>query len=146
MDGRPGGLVLEMSCVLDAPRERIFAMLTEPAELARWWGPHGFTTTEIELDLRVGGGYCFTMQPPDADLFHLSGQFLAVDPPGRLVYTFRWEEPAPDDRETVVTLVLDTVGVATRVSLSRGSSRPRSGWPFTAAAGRTDSRRFASRS
>jgi Activator of Hsp90 ATPase homolog 1-like protein len=67
-------------------------------------GPHGYTTPEIDLDLRVGGGYRFTMQPPDGDRFHLAGEFLKIEPPSRLVYTFRWEEPDPDDRETVVTI------------------------------------------
>lgn len=120
MNEQPSGFVLELRRVLEAPRERIFSMLTRPAELAKWWGPHGFTTPEIELDLRVGGGYRFAMQPPDGDAFHLSGEFLELDPAGRLVYTFRWDEPHPDDRETVVTLTLSAAGDATEVSLSQG--------------------------
>ena len=106
--------------VLDAAPERVFEMLTEPAELAKWWGPHGFTTPEIQLDLRVGGRYRFTMQPPEGEAFHLSGDFLEVHPPDRLSFTFRWDEPDPDDRETVVELSLDSVGGATRVSLRQG--------------------------
>ena len=105
MDARVGRMVLELKCVLGAPRERIFRSLTEPAELAKWWGPQGFTTPEIDLDLRVGGHYRFGMQPADGDLFHLSGEYLEIHPPSRLVYTFRWEEPDPDDRGTVVTAV-----------------------------------------
>jgi uncharacterized protein YndB with AHSA1/START domain len=120
MNERAGGLVLELKLVLGAPRERIFRALTEPAELAKWWGPHGFTTPGIDLDLRVGGGYRFTMQPPGGDRFHLSGEFLEIAPPGRLVYTFRWDEPDPDDRETVVALSLGDVADATQVSLSQG--------------------------
>jgi uncharacterized protein YndB with AHSA1/START domain len=84
----------------------VFRACIEPAELAQWWGPQGFTTPEIDLDLRVGGAYRFGMQPPDGELFHLSGEFREVEPPARLVYTFRWEEPDPDDRETVVTMSL----------------------------------------
>src|SRR5215475_11265232 len=102
MDERAGGLVLELKVVVGALRERIFRALTEPAELAKWWGPRGFTTPGIDLDLRVGGGYRFTMQPPGGDPFHLSGEFLEIDPPVRLVYTFCWYEPDPDDRPTEV--------------------------------------------
>ena len=105
---------------LDAPREQVFRALSEPAVLARWWGPSGFTIPEIKLDLRVGGDFRFTMQPPGGDAFHLAGRFVEIDPPSRLAYTFRWEEPDPEDRETLVTLSLDAVGNATRVSLTQG--------------------------
>lgn len=114
------GLVLELTCVLDASPERVFAALTTPAALAQWWGPRGFTTPGIELDPRVGGGYRFTMQPPDGDAFHLSGEFLEIRPPARLAYTFRWEEPDPDDRETVATLSLRAVGDTTELDLAHG--------------------------
>jgi uncharacterized protein YndB with AHSA1/START domain len=106
--------------VFDAPLEQVFEMLTDPTALARWWGPQGFTTPEIRLDLRVGGSYRFTMQPPDGEAFHLSGDFREVHPPDRLSFTFRWEEPDPDDRETVVSLSLASVGGATTVTLSQG--------------------------
>lgn len=135
MSGRPDGSVLELAWVLGAPRGHVFRALSEPATLATWWGPAGFTTPEIELDLEVGGGYRFGMQPPDGELFHLAGEFLEIVPPRRLAYTFRWEEPDPDDRETVVTLTLDEVGAATRLSLRQGEFATearlelhRSGW------------------
>lgn len=120
MSESPKGLLLELQCTLDAPREKIFTMLTRPAEVTKWWGPHGFTTPETDLDLKVGGGYRFSMKPPDGDLFHVSGEFLEINQPSRLVYTFRWDEPTPDDTETVVTLSLDAVGDGTEVSLSHG--------------------------
>jgi uncharacterized protein YndB with AHSA1/START domain len=108
----------EVRCGCDA--EADLRALTEPAELAKWWGPRGFTTPGIDLDLRVGGGYRFTMQPPGGDPFHLSGEFLEINPPGGLVYTFRWDESDPDDRQTVVTLSLSDVADTTQVSLSQG--------------------------
>ena len=135
MDGPRGRWVLEMTVALDAPRELVYEALTEPAALARWWGPKGFSTPWIELDLRVGGGFRFAMQPPEGEVFHLVGEFLEVDPPSRLVYTFRWEEPDPDDQETVVRLSVDSVGEATEVSLWQGEfatearlALHRSGW------------------
>ena len=124
-----------MTVALAAPRERVYEALTEPTALAKWWGPEGFSTPSIQLDLRVGGGFRFAMQPPDGEVFHLAGEFLEVDPPSRLVYTFRWEEPDPDDQETVVRLSVDSVGEATEVSLWQGEfatearlALHRSGW------------------
>ncbi|WP_211882531.1 SRPBCC family protein [Pseudarthrobacter albicanus] len=120
MNEQETGLTLELSPAFSAPRERIFAMLTDPAELAKWWGPRGFGLPAAELELRAGGRYRFTMKPPDGEPFHLSGAFLEIGPPGRLVYTFNWDEPAPDDTETVVTLMLHAHDGGTRVSLSQG--------------------------
>lgn len=115
-----GGLVLNLECTLPAPPEEVFRTLTEPSELVKWWGPHGFTIPAAELNLVVGGPYRFRMTPPDGEPFHLSGKFLDIDPPWRLVFTFRWEEPTPDDRETVVDLSLQSAGKATRLALSQG--------------------------
>ena len=120
MSGQKGEFVLEQARVFGAPPEQVFRRFTERAELAKWWGPHGFTTPEIDLDLRVGGRFRLTMQPPDSDAFHLSGDFLEIHPPDRLSFTFRWDEPDLDDRETVVVLSLESVAGGTRVFLSQG--------------------------
>lgn len=120
MGERASGFVLELERLLPASRERIFRALTAAAELAAWWGPLGFTVPDIDLDLRVGGRYRFTMEPPNREPFHLSGEFLEIDAPRRLAYSFRWEEPDPDDRTTVVRLSLLEVGQATELSLRQG--------------------------
>lgn len=120
MSGQSSGFVLDLSCALPAPPELVFEKLTVEAELTRWWGPRGFTTPSAAVDLRVGGSYRFAMQPPDGDVFHLSGRYLEVDPPQRLAYTFTWEEPTPDDRETVVVLTLRSSGTGTEVGLTQG--------------------------
>lgn len=120
MNEHAAGLMLELNASFGAPREQIFAMLTEPAELSKWWGPRGFELPAAELDLSVNGRYRFTMKPSDGEPFHLSGTFLDIDSPGRLVYTFSWDEPTPDDTETVVTLTLEAHDGGSRVSLSQG--------------------------
>ncbi|MFZ2013930.1 MAG: SRPBCC domain-containing protein [Nocardioides sp.] len=120
MSGQTARYTLEHEREFEAVPEKIFGLLTEPARLAKWWGPHGFTTPQIRLELRVGGSYRFTMQTPDGEVFHLSGDFLEVRAPDRLSYTFRWDEPTPDDRETVVLVVLSALHGATRMSLSQG--------------------------
>jgi uncharacterized protein YndB with AHSA1/START domain len=111
---------LELSTVVPRSPEHLFAALVSPDQLGRWWGPEGFSTPEVVVDPRPGGRYRLTMQPQDGDPFHVTGEFLEVDPPRRLSYTFRYEEPDPDDRETVVVLTLATADDGTEITLSQG--------------------------
>jgi uncharacterized protein YndB with AHSA1/START domain len=113
-------LVLSLKRSLPAPRFAVWSAMTEPEQLARWWGPKGFTAPRVDFEPRVGGRYRMAMQPPDGDLFHLHGEFREVDPPFRLAYTFVWEPPDPDDRETLVTLEFEDRGERTGVSLTQG--------------------------
>ena len=115
-----GALRLHLERVLAAPPARVFALNTEPQLLAQWWGPHGFSVPNVELDARVGGRYRIEMQPPDGDAFFLSGEYRTVEPGTRLAYTFRWEPADPDDRETVVVLSLQALGEATALTVDQG--------------------------
>lgn len=116
-----GRLRLHLQRVLRAPRSVVFRALTEPQELAKWWGPDGFAIPSVESDLRPGGSYRVAMQPPEGDRFYLVGEFLEVDPPEHLSYTFRWEDPDPEDRETMVALSLrDIDGTRAELVLSQG--------------------------
>ncbi len=60
------------------------------------------------------------MQPPEGDPFFLTGEFHKVYPPSRLAYTFRWEDPDPDDVETLVDLSFRDLGESTEVVFAQG--------------------------
>jgi uncharacterized protein YndB with AHSA1/START domain len=111
--------VLELERVLPAPRAVVFAAFTEPDELARWWGPEGFTIPSVDFTARVGDRYRIEMQPPDGDAFHLSGELREVERPSRLAYTFVWEPSDADDVETLVTLTFRELGESTAVALAQ---------------------------
>jgi uncharacterized protein YndB with AHSA1/START domain len=113
-------LILETERVLPAPREDVFAAFTDPGQLARWWGPAGFSVPSLRFEPRAGQSYRIEMQPPDGELFALAGEFRRVEPPARLEYTFVWEEPDPDDVETLVALSFQDLGDSTEVSLTQG--------------------------
>jgi uncharacterized protein YndB with AHSA1/START domain len=116
----PVGRRLHLERTLAATPEQVFAACIEPERLAEWWGPAGFTSPRVEIDAREGGQYRITMQPPAGEAFHLSGEFREIERPRRLAYTFVWDPPDPDDRETVVTLTFDPVGDETRLVLDQG--------------------------
>jgi uncharacterized protein YndB with AHSA1/START domain len=45
--------------------EEVFAAISRPERLARWWGPAGFTNTFEVCDFRPGGAWRFTMHGPN---------------------------------------------------------------------------------
>jgi uncharacterized protein YndB with AHSA1/START domain len=78
--------------LFDAPRELVFAAWTEPKRLARWWGPHGMTNPECEVDLRPGGRYRIVMRAPNGVEYPLKGEYREIERPKRLVFSLDTEE------------------------------------------------------
>ena len=73
--------------VFDAPRELVFKAWTDPAHVARWWGPKGFANPVCEVDARPGGTFLIHMTAPDGAVYPTKGTFHEVVPPERLVVT-----------------------------------------------------------
>jgi uncharacterized protein YndB with AHSA1/START domain len=111
---------LEIARVLPAAPSVVFESFSDPDRLARWWGPKGFSIPAVDFEPRAGASYRIAMEPPDGDPFKLTGDFHEVDPPARLAFTFRWEDPDPDDVETVADLSFRDRGDATEIVLTQG--------------------------
>jgi uncharacterized protein YndB with AHSA1/START domain len=112
--------MLEMKRVLQAAPAAVFLAFSDSSTLAKWFGPKGFTIPSLEFQPRVGNRYRIEMQPPEGGPFGLTGEFREVDPPARLSYTFVWEDPDPDDVETLVVLSFRDLGGSTEVFFSQG--------------------------
>lgn len=74
------------SRVLDAPRELVFSVFTDPRHLAQWWGPDGFTTTTHSFDFRPGGEWRFVMHGPDRRSYQNRITYEEIVRPERIVY------------------------------------------------------------
>jgi uncharacterized protein YndB with AHSA1/START domain len=129
---------LEIKRVLPAPRSDVFRAFSAADELAKWWGPQGFTVSSLRFSPRVGGRYRIEMQPPEGDAFYLTGEFREVDPPAGLAFTFVYEDPDPDDVENLVELSFRDLGELTEVLFKQRpfKTQPRlelhrSGWTDT---------------
>jgi uncharacterized protein YndB with AHSA1/START domain len=77
---------LTITRVFDAPRALVFKMWIDPAHMAQWWGPKGFTNPRCELDARVGGAIRIDMRAPDGRVFPMTGMFREFVAPERLVF------------------------------------------------------------
>ncbi|HRC62084.1 MAG: SRPBCC family protein [Dehalococcoidia bacterium] len=76
-----------------APVALVFATWTQPEHLRRWFGRDGWSLPVCEIDLRPGGAWRYVHLGPDGMELGLSGEYLEVDPPHRLVSTERFDEP-----------------------------------------------------
>ncbi len=93
---------------LDAPRELVWKVWTDPDEVTKWWGPEHFTTPrdKIEFDLRPGGICRLTMVGPDGQEYPSDGHFGVVEPPARLSFGEQsTDHPMIESGETTVELV-----------------------------------------
>jgi uncharacterized protein YndB with AHSA1/START domain len=68
-----GSKELNLTREFNAPIELVFKAWTNPAMLAKWWGPDGVTNPESEVDLRVGGRMYIVMLAGE-ELGQLAGQ------------------------------------------------------------------------
>jgi uncharacterized protein YndB with AHSA1/START domain len=99
---------------LPGPPERVFAAWTDPALLARWMSP--FAAASAQVDLRVGGHFSIVMHGPgDGGGIHHSGTYRVVDPPHRLVFT--WRSPFTGPEPSVISLTLRPVEDGTELTL-----------------------------
>jgi uncharacterized protein YndB with AHSA1/START domain len=73
--------------VLRAPRELVWRCLTEPAELAQFWGPTGMTTPidGIVVELHAGGRF-ETLMLGEHGSHRMAARFTEVVPPERLAW------------------------------------------------------------
>ncbi len=95
--------------IFAANRERLFAAFSDPAQLAQWWGPKGFTNTFDEFDFHPGGEWKFTMHGPDGKDYANHARFLEIVPAERIVY----EHVAPHFR---MTITLADAGTGTHMT------------------------------
>lgn len=56
---------LVISKLLNAPRELVWKVWTEPEHIKHWWGPNGFTNTIFQMDVKPNGVWDFIMHGPD---------------------------------------------------------------------------------
>src|SRR4051812_27530583 len=74
------------SRLIDAPQERVFQAFADPARLARWWGPNGFTSTFEVFEFRAGGMWRFVMHGPDGTDYPNESVFVEVAACERVVF------------------------------------------------------------
>jgi uncharacterized protein YndB with AHSA1/START domain len=103
--------------VFDAPPELVWEAWTDPQQVARWWGPRGFTTTIHEMDVRPGGVWRQTMHGPDGNDYPCKFTFLEVLKPERIVYSMIGGKKGDPRVECQATWIFEKQGDKTKLTL-----------------------------
>ena len=109
----PGDREIRTERVFDAPRDRVWAVYTNPEFIPEWWGPRGSVTVVDRMEVRDGGDWRFVSRDADGSETAFRGTYREVAPPERIVQTFEWE--GMPGYVSVETATFEDLGDRTRV-------------------------------
>lgn len=138
---------LVLTRVVDAPRDLLFSVWSDPDHLPKWFGPEGFIIHTHEIDIAVGGCWRFDMIAPDGTRYDNRMVFTRIEPPtlieaehgsdkdddpgrfmlrvtfleqpdGRTVVTLRQLHPSAEQRDAVLGLNAVELGYQTLDKMS----------------------------
>ena len=107
---------LLISRTYPASVERVFKAWTDANQLGQWFAPTDDYTTRASVDLQVGHEYRIAITHKGGNVHTILGTYRLIDPPRKLVYTWRWEGGPMAD--TLVTVDFAPDGEATKVTIT----------------------------
>ena len=99
----PSDTEIVMTRVFDAPRELVFRAHTSCEHMSRWWGPRKYEVVSCDIDFRPGGTWRIAHRGPDGETTFF-GEYLEIEAPERIVWTFEWEGRPGDVSVETLTL------------------------------------------
>ncbi|HEU4718682.1 MAG TPA: SRPBCC family protein [Bacteroidia bacterium] len=72
--------------LLNAPRELVWEVWTDPEHIKNWWGPNGFSLTHKNMEVKPGGEWRFMFHGPDGRNYPNKIVYVEVVKPERIVY------------------------------------------------------------
>jgi uncharacterized protein YndB with AHSA1/START domain len=110
---------LEIRRVINAPRDRVYAAWTDPAQLKEWFGPEKVQTRDLITDARVGGEFRWDLINSEGEKMTCRGEYRELQPGKKIVFTWQWEDDEDwENHVSIVTVDLDDAGGGTELRLT----------------------------
>ena len=100
---------------IKATPAKVWAAITEPEQMLRWWGPDSGPTLRVDADVRPGGRFSVVFRTLDGIERNPTGIYREVIPVQKLVFT--WDLPGAVEPETLVTFLLRPIDTGTELTL-----------------------------
>src|SRR5437870_13203162 len=84
-------LSLEIKRLIKAPRDRVYAAWTDPAQLKQWFGPENVQTHDFIAEVRVGGKFRWDLTSSEGERMAVGGEYHELRPGRKIVFTWQWE-------------------------------------------------------
>src|SRR2546423_10649214 len=112
-------LSLEIRRLIKAPRDRVYAAWTDPAQLKQWYGPEGVQTRDLVADVRVGGKYRWDITNSEGEEMTARGEYRELQPGRKIVFTWQWDDDEVwQDHTSIVTVELSDAPGGTELRLT----------------------------
>ncbi len=86
-ESKVNGNEVEHTRFINAPREQVFDAWVNPHKLEKWWGPDGFTITNLEVNMQSAGCWRFTMHGPDGTNYPNRIRYSEIEIPSRISFS-----------------------------------------------------------
>ncbi len=113
----PQDLQVVVERTILASRQRVFQAWTDPLLMEKWFAPVPMQPVGIEAHVAVGGSYRIGMRSEDGTIYYVSGRYIEIVPPQRLVFTWAWLTDPPGVH-SLVTVEFFEQGDSTRIVLT----------------------------
>ena len=101
---------------IKASPAKVWAAITQPEQMLKWWGPDAGPTLRVDADVRPGGRFSVVFRTMDGIERNPTGIYREVLPEKRLVFT--WDLPGAPEPETLVTFALRPIETGTELTLT----------------------------
>ena len=101
----------------------VFEALITPDGIRQWWGPDDGPVILAESDARVGGRFRVRFRMRDNTKHECSGEYLVVDPPDRVVMSWRWHGDADDTGVSRLEITLRAIAEGAELTLTHSRLR-----------------------
>ncbi|MFE3387200.1 SRPBCC family protein [Streptomyces anulatus] len=104
---------IDLTRVLHAPQQRVFAAWTSPEDFAAWYGGEADVPLDrVAMDVRPGGAWSLVIVMPGVEMpFH--GVYREVSEPDGLVLTLKDASAPEDAKGEIVTVTFSDLGDGT---------------------------------
>lgn len=101
---------------IKAPPAKVWAALTRPELMMRWWGPDAGPTLDVVAEVRPGGRFSVVFRLLNGDEHNPTGIYQVVVPEQTLAFT--WDLPGTAEPQSLVTFRLRPIDGGTELTLT----------------------------